>query len=71
MVHSGYEASAVHDTFNSLRGFLGTVKGTLFSRYKDLDAIDDLNLPAAPVNPPAGLVQIASAKESAREEANV
>ena len=68
MVHSGYEASAVHDTFNSLRGFLGTVKATLFSRYKDLDALDDLNLPSTPVNPPAGLVQI---KESTREEANV
>jgi hopanoid biosynthesis associated radical SAM protein HpnH len=71
MVHSGYEASAVHDTFNSLRGFLGTVKATLFSRYKDLDAMDDLNLPSAPVNPPAGLVQINAAKENARQEANV
>jgi hypothetical protein len=71
MVHSGYEASAVHDTFNSLRGFLGTVKATLFSRYKDLDALDDLTLPSAPVNPPAGLVQINAAKENSREEANV
>ena len=75
MVHSGYEASAVHDTFNTLGGFLGTVKATFFSRYKDSDAMDDLNLPATPVNPPAGLVQIGAqigaAKDAVREEANV
>jgi hypothetical protein len=35
MVHSGYEASAVNDTFGSLRGFVDTVKATLFSRYDD------------------------------------
>ncbi len=29
MVHSGYEASAVNDTFSSVRGFLATVKATL------------------------------------------
>jgi hopanoid biosynthesis associated radical SAM protein HpnH len=31
MVHSGYEASAVDDTFGSLAGFARTVKATLFS----------------------------------------
>ena len=30
MVHSGYEASAVDDTFGSLAGFARTVKATLF-----------------------------------------
>lgn len=36
MVHSGYEASAVHDTFFSLRGFLSTVRATVFAgRYRD------------------------------------
>ena len=35
MVHSGYEASAVNATFSSLGGFLATVKGNLFSSYKD------------------------------------
>jgi hopanoid biosynthesis associated radical SAM protein HpnH len=30
MVHSGFEASAVNDTFGSLGGFLATVKYTLF-----------------------------------------
>src|SRR3984885_4793009 len=75
MVHSGYEASAVHDTFNSLRGFLGTVKATFFSRYPDSDALDDLNQPAKPVNAPAGLVQLSVnsgwAKQNEHEEATV
>ena len=35
MVHSGYEASAVTDTFGSFRGFVDTVKATLFNRYED------------------------------------
>ncbi len=39
MVHSGYEASAVNDTFGSLSGFVATVKGTLFSRYRDEGAL--------------------------------
>src|SRR5256885_15879850 len=38
MVHSGYEASAVNHTFGSLRGFLATVRATLFDRYNDPDA---------------------------------
>jgi hypothetical protein len=38
MVHSGYEASAVNDTFGSFRGFVDTVKATLFSRYEDPSA---------------------------------
>jgi hopanoid biosynthesis associated radical SAM protein HpnH len=39
MVHSGYEASAVDDMFGSLGGFLGAVRGTLFNKYKDPDAM--------------------------------
>ena len=35
MVHSGYEASAVNDTFSSLGGFLSTVRATLLNKYKD------------------------------------
>jgi len=38
MVHSGYEASAVNDTFGSLGGFAATLRATLFHRYKDRDA---------------------------------
>jgi Domain of unknown function (DUF3463) len=30
LVHCGYEASAVNDTFGSLGGFVRTVKATLF-----------------------------------------
>jgi hopanoid biosynthesis associated radical SAM protein HpnH len=35
MVHSGYEASAVNDTFGSFSGFVSTVRATLFHRYRD------------------------------------
>lgn len=35
MVHSGYEASAVDDTFGSIRGLAATIKGMLFPRHKN------------------------------------
>ena len=38
MVHSGYEATAVHDNFNTLRGFFDTVRATFSSRYHDPEA---------------------------------
>ena len=57
MVHSGYEASAVHATFNSLSGFLATVRGTLFSKYPSAEAQAALSQPMKPVHP-AGLVQL-------------
>jgi hopanoid biosynthesis associated radical SAM protein HpnH len=56
MVHSGYEASAVNDTFGSFRGFVDTVKATLFNRYEDPGAtrlLDEIS--SQHVNP---LVQI-------------
>src|SRR6266516_4905298 len=46
MVHSGYEASAVNETFGSFRGFVDTVKATLFNRYEDPGAtrlLDELS----------------------------
>ncbi len=58
MVHSGYEASAVNETFGSLRGFVDTVKATLFNRYEDPGAtrlLDEMSSEA--VGP---LVQIES-----------
>ncbi len=61
MVHSGYEASAVNATFSSLAGFLATVKATLFTRYKDDEALRLLDEPQAPINP---LVQIAPSTNS-------
>jgi hopanoid biosynthesis associated radical SAM protein HpnH len=42
MVHSGYEASAVNDTFGSAKGFFGTVRATLFNRYKNKAAAAEL-----------------------------
>ena len=62
MVHSGYEASAVHDTFNSWRGFLATVRGTLFSKYPDRAALAALTAPV-----PQRLVQLKVANETAEE----
>ena len=57
MVHSGYEASSVNDTFGSLRGFLATVRAT-FSRYKDPEALEMLKEPVRPVHSFNPLVQI-------------
>ncbi len=49
MVHSGYEASAVHDTFSSLRGFLATVKASLFGgSYVNREALEALRQPPDP-----------------------
>jgi hypothetical protein len=48
MVHSGYEATAVNDTFGSLRGFMDTVKATIFSRHPDVGAmrlLDEMSSP--------------------------
>ena len=58
MVHSGYEASAVHDTFGSLRGFLGTVRATFSSKYKDDEALAMLNEEVRAVRAYDPLVQI-------------
>jgi hopanoid biosynthesis associated radical SAM protein HpnH len=57
MVHSGYEASAVHDQFSSWKGFLATVRGQ-FARYPDAEAARLLQEPVKPVHAPAGLVQL-------------
>jgi hopanoid biosynthesis associated radical SAM protein HpnH len=58
MVHSGYEASAVNDTFSSLRGFAATVRATLFNRYKDDYATALLNEQVKPVHAYNPLIQI-------------
>ena len=65
MVHSGYEASAVNATFSSLGGFLATVKATLFTSYRDEEALRMLDEPQAPVHP---LIQIATAQARDLEE---
>jgi hopanoid biosynthesis associated radical SAM protein HpnH len=58
MVHSGYEASAIKDTFGSVGGFLATVRATLFNRYEDPDAMGGPTASAGHSSGP--LVQIAA-----------
>jgi hopanoid biosynthesis associated radical SAM protein HpnH len=60
MVHSGYEASAVNDTFSSVGGFLATARATLFNKYKDPDAMGGAT--SAPPSRSGQLVQIAAPK---------
>ena len=67
MVHSGYEASAVHDNFTTLRGFFDTAKATFFHRYPDAEALKMLDEPVQSVHAKAGLVQL-SLKQSESEE---
>ena len=60
MVHSGYEASAVNDTFGSLKGFLATVRATFSTEYKDDEALGMLHEESKPVHAHNPLVQISS-----------
>ena len=60
MVHSGYEASAVNDTFGSLSGLWATAKATLFGAYEDPSALRLLEEPVRPVHSFNPLVQIES-----------
>jgi len=67
MVHSGYEASAVHDTFSSLGGFWNTARATLFSAYPDREALHMLREPARPVHSYNPLIQIQSPASTLEE----
>ena len=58
MVHSGYEASAVNETFSSLRGLLATARATFFTSHKDEGALRLLSEQARPVHSYNPLVQI-------------
>ena len=62
MVHSGYEASAVNDTFGSWRGFLATVRASFSSKYEDEEAAAMLKEKVRPVHSYNPLVQIGDAK---------
>ncbi len=57
MLHSGYEASAVHYTF-SLRGVAATVRAMLSSSYRDAEALRQVEAE----QPHKPLVQIAAAE---------
>jgi hopanoid biosynthesis associated radical SAM protein HpnH len=67
MVHSGYEASAVNDTFSSLRGLLATAKATIFTRHKDEHALKLLNEHVRPVHSYNPLVQIEESSSQLEE----
>jgi len=62
MVHSGFEASAVQDTFSTWKGFTATVKATFSAKYPSQKALDDLARfelnPSQPSHAASGLVQI-------------
>jgi hopanoid biosynthesis associated radical SAM protein HpnH len=62
MVHSGYEASAVNDTFSSFGGFFATVRATLFNKYKDPDAMGGAS--GQPSKDSGQLVQIMTAPKA-------
>jgi hopanoid biosynthesis associated radical SAM protein HpnH len=66
MVHSGYEASAVNDTFGSLGGFIGTVRATFSHRYEDPRALDLLREPVRPVHAfvPMGQIENAASHQA-------
>jgi hopanoid biosynthesis associated radical SAM protein HpnH len=60
MVHSGYEASAVNDTFGSWKGFVATVRATFSTEYKDEQALEMLKDEVRPVHSYNPLVQISN-----------
>jgi hopanoid biosynthesis associated radical SAM protein HpnH len=67
MVHSGYEASAVNETFSSLRGLLATAKATLFTSHKDEHALKLLSEHVRPVHSYNPLVQIEESSNQLEE----
>jgi hopanoid biosynthesis associated radical SAM protein HpnH len=67
MVHSGYEASAVNDTFGSLKGFWATVRATFSTTYEDDEASAMLKEEVRPVHSYNPLVQIAGNSERLEE----
>jgi hopanoid biosynthesis associated radical SAM protein HpnH len=50
MVHSGYEASAVDDTFGSVRGLLACIRGMLFNKHPNQAALEALDEPTTPLH---------------------
>ena len=69
MVHSGYEASAIDDTFGSLRGLFAAAKATFFSTYPNKEALKALDEGMKPVHARNPLVKIQTPSESMQETA--
>ncbi len=61
MVHSGYEASAVNDTFGSIGGLARTIRAMLFNQHRDAEALNMLNEHTRPVHSYNPLVRIENA----------
>jgi hopanoid biosynthesis associated radical SAM protein HpnH len=51
MVHSGYEATAVDQTFASAKGFLGTVRATIFGLKSKIDRPQEAQPSIEPATP--------------------
>ena len=68
MVHSGYEASAVDDTFSSLAGLIRTAKATLFGgTYTDESAMELLREPVGPAQEQIVPITVSSRRESVHQ----
>ena len=65
MVHSGYEASAVDDTFGSLRGLWGAAKATLFGEHRNEAALKALE--SDPESHPGSLVPLTVGKSKSEK----
>jgi hopanoid biosynthesis associated radical SAM protein HpnH len=64
MVHSGYEASAVHHTFSSVGGLVATLKAMIFSSYASPAAQTRLDAESRrPHGPARHLVQLGLAED--------
>src|SRR5207244_8754086 len=71
MVHSGYEASAVDATFNSIGGIFAAAKATIFGTYEDEQALKLLSDTVKPVHAYNPLVHIeATAQQETRAGAS-
>src|SRR5436309_3294854 len=71
LVHSGYEASAVNETFSSLRGMLATAKATLLGgTYANREALEALEEKSAPASH-LGVVQVTVSAAEGRQSLKV
>src|SRR5436190_9856571 len=71
MVHSGYEASAVDETFASLKGLLATARATLLGgTYANREALEALEEKSAPASH-LGVVQVTVSAAEGRQSLKV
>src|SRR5580658_3583414 len=68
MVHSGYEASAVNDTFGSFAGLLRTARSMLFAKHGDVEALKMLEEDVRPIHSYDPFVQISGQGSEVRDQ---